>query len=191
MAKHVKHSNQVRICGGFLRGRKLVFDDVPSLRPTPEMVRERLFNWLGQDLTGQIVLDLFAGSGALGFEAVSRHAAKVVMCELNTNTVRCLKKMAQDLAVHDKVQIVVQDGLRFLTEYDESFDLVLLDPPFAWQDWDKLFVVLEKKLKTGTFVYLEAGRLPELPMWLSVYRESRAGQSRQILAQYVQDAETK
>ncbi|MDO4434079.1 MAG: 16S rRNA (guanine(966)-N(2))-methyltransferase RsmD [Alysiella sp.] len=191
MAKHSKHRNQVRICGGFLRGRKLLFDDAPSLRPTPEMVRERLFNWLGQDLTGRVVLDVFAGSGALGFEAISRYAAKVVMCEWNMDTARCLKKMAQDLAVCHQVQIVARDGLCFLTENDESWDLVLLDPPFTWQDWDKLFVILEKKLKIGAFVYLEAGKLPELPIWLSVYRESRAGQSRQILAQYVQGAETK
>ena len=86
MSKHSKHSNQVRIIGGQCRGRKLVFADADGLRPTPDSVREKLFNWLGQDLTGMNVLDLFAGSGALGFEAASRNAAEVAMVEINRNT---------------------------------------------------------------------------------------------------------
>ena len=81
--KHNKHKNQVRIIGGELRGRKVRFADAEGLRPTADSVRERLFNWLGQDLTGQTVLDLFAGSGALGFEAASRGAKRVVLVENN------------------------------------------------------------------------------------------------------------
>ena len=85
-----KHSNQIRITGGSLRGRKLSFQAADGLRPTPDSMRERLFNWLGQDLTGLDVLDLFAGSGALGFEAVSRCAARALLCDNNRQTVRQL-----------------------------------------------------------------------------------------------------
>ena len=81
-----KHSNQVRIIGGDLRGRKIPFISADGLRPTPDSVRERLFNWLGQDLTAQHTLDLFAGSGVLSFEAISRHAQSATLCDTHPQT---------------------------------------------------------------------------------------------------------
>lgn len=178
-----KHSNQVRIIGGELRGRKIQFPSVEGLRPTPDYVRERLFNWLGQDLTGRTVLDLFAGSGALGFESASRYAKQVLMCETNRLVAGCLKEHAQIFKVQERVQICQQDGLQFLAQTTQVFDLVMLDPPFAWQDWAKLFPLLKDKLSPEAQLYIEAGALPELPDWLAVLKQGKAGQSIQVLAQ--------
>ena len=108
--KHSKHTNQVRIIGGQCRGRKLTFLSADGLRPTPDSVREKLFNWLGQDLTGKTVLDLFSGSGALGMEAASRHAAKVVMVDNHRQTVQTLQKNVCELGLR-QVEIVCSDGL--------------------------------------------------------------------------------
>lgn len=180
-----KHSNQVRIIGGELRGRKIQFPSVEGLRPTPDYVRERLFNWLGQDLTGLVVLDLFAGSGALGFESVSRYAKQVFMCETNRLAVGCLKEHAQTFGVQERVQICQQDGLQFLLQTEQVFDLVMLDPPFVWQDWAKLFALLKGKLSPEAQLYIEASVLPDLPDYLAVVKQGKAGQSMQLLAQFV------
>lgn len=182
---HIKHQNAVRIVGGKLRGCKIHFSSAAGLRPTPDSVRERLFNWLGQDLTGQTVLDLFAGSGALGFESASRHAKQVVMCEIHRDTVQNLRHHARQFQIDSMVQIQAQDGLRYLTQTAQMFDLVLLDPPFAWQNWGELFQVLGGKVAEGGFVYLEAAVLPELPVWLSVYRQGRAGKSQFLLCEVI------
>lgn len=157
--KHNKHQNQVRIIGGTHRGRKLGFADAEGLRPTPDMVREKVFNWLGQDLTGKNVLDLFAGSGALGLEAASRRAAKVVMVESNRQTARSLQQAAHTLTL-PQVEIVCSDGLTYLNQTQQHFDVVFLDPPFAWQQWPQLFDLLAGRLNHGAMVYVEAGKLP-------------------------------
>lgn len=183
--KHSKHQNQIRITGGLLRGRKISFADAQGLRPTPEMVREKLFNWLGQDLTGQVVLDLFSGSGVLSFEALSRHAKYAVLCENQREVAKRIKQHAQLFEIESRIQIMNQDGLLYLRDSNEKFDLVLLDPPFMWQEWDRLFQLLSNHLNDGAFVYIEAGRLPEIPHWLNVYRQSKAGQSQFLLAQFV------
>lgn len=172
-----KYSNQVRIIGGTCRGRKLVFHDAEGLRPTPDMVREKLFNWLGQDLTGKSVLDLFGGSGALGFEAASRNARSVVIVDNCRKTVQTLKTNCKNLGF-GQVQINHADGLGYLAACKEKFDVVLLDPPFVWQDWDKLFQVLPMCLKEGAAVYIEAGKLPEKPENFEVYRDGKAGMSK-------------
>lgn len=185
--KHSKHQNQVRITGGALRGRKISFADAQGLRPTPEMVREKLFNWLGQDLTGQTVLDLFSGSGVLSFEALSRHAKRAVMCENQRATANQIMQHVRLLDVATRAQVIHQDGLVYLRNTEECFDLVLLDPPFAWQDWAILFTSLQKHLNDDAFVYIEAGRLPEMPTWLQIYRKGKAGQSQFALLRYVAD----
>ncbi|XXQ69502.1 16S rRNA (guanine(966)-N(2))-methyltransferase RsmD [Neisseriaceae bacterium B1] len=185
MKKHSKHQNQVRITGGALRGRKISFADVQGLRPTPEMVREKLFNWLGQDLTEQTVLDLFSGSGVLSFEALSRHAKQVVMCENQRATANQIMQHVRLLDVATRAQVIHQDGLVYLRDTAERFDLVLLDPPFAWQDWTVLFASLQKHLNDDAFVYIEAGRLPEMPAWLQIHRKGKAGQSQFALLRYM------
>lgn len=188
--RHSKHRNQVRITGGSLRGRKLSFQAAEGLRPTPDSVRERLFNWLGQDLTGQTVLDLFAGSGALGFEAASRYARNVWLCDTNPHTVHNLKKHIQQWQLTGQMQVSCQDGLRFLRQNNAMFDLVLLDPPFAWQDWAELFDNLQSSLKTDAKIYLEAGQLPQWPSWLSACRQGKAGQSQFVLLDYIGESLT-
>ena len=184
-----KHRNQVRITGGSLRGRKITFAQAEGLRPTPDSVRERLFNWLGQDLTGQDVLDLFAGSGALGFEALSRNARRAWLCDNAHQTVRHLTATAQEFGIAEKTQIAQQDSITFLNNIPQTFHTVFLDPPFSWQAWDTLFAALHPRLNPEAFVYVEASTLPNLPDWLAAHREGRAGQSRFLLLRYGQPAD--
>ncbi|WP_373740919.1 16S rRNA (guanine(966)-N(2))-methyltransferase RsmD [Neisseria sp.] len=184
MSKHGKHQNQVRIIGGSCRGRKLNFSAAEGLRPTPDMVREKLFNWLGQDLTGKVVLDLFSGSGALGLEAASRNAARVVMVENNRQTVQVLQQNIKLLGL-SQVETVFSDGLSYLKHTHETFDTVFLDPPFAWQNWQVLFALLKGRLKDNAAVYIEAGRLPDFPDWLQSHRSGKAGLSGFELRLYV------
>ncbi|QMT31810.1 16S rRNA (guanine(966)-N(2))-methyltransferase RsmD [Alysiella filiformis] len=184
---NAQHRNQIRIIGGELRGRKIHFPTTEGLRPTPDSVRERLFNWLGQDLTGQIALDLFAGSGALGFEALSRHAKHVYFCENNRLAAQSLRQHAQQFALQSRSHIAQQDSLLFLQNTTQTFDLVLLDPPFAWQNWAMLFQHLQSKLNPQAHIYLEAGSLPELPHWLTIIKQGKAGQSQQLLLQYANE----
>lgn len=181
--KHAKHQNQIRIIGGSCRGRKLHFKNADGLRPTPDSVRERLFNWLGQDLTGQTVLDLFAGSGALGLEAASRNAASVVLVENNRRTLQTVEGNIRNLGLK-QIETVCSDGLLYLKHCSKTFGTVFLDPPFNWQQWPDLFALLRGRLNIGAAVYIEAGRLPPLPDWLVPYREGRAGMSKFALLVY-------
>ena len=121
--------NELRIIGGVWRSRKIRFPDAPNLRPTPDRVRETLFNWLRQDLERLTCLDLFAGSGALGFEAASRGAARVVQVDSNAGACLALK---QNGALLDAkvVEVVQADVSRFLSGPAHAFDIVFLDPPF-------------------------------------------------------------
>ena len=123
-------SNKLRIIGGEWRSRVIVFDDAPGLRPTPARVRETLFNWLQADVAGSRCLDLFAGSGALGFEAASRGAKHVLQVENNAKTCQKLKENAVALKA-TQLEIVQADVLTFLNACQESFDLIFIDPPFG------------------------------------------------------------
>ena len=182
-AKHGKHINQIRIIGGQLRGRKIQFPNVEGLRPTPDSVRERLFNWLGQDLTGRVVLDLFAGSGALGFESVSRCARQVILCDTSLGVVQNLRRHSQLFQIKDKIQIYQQDGLKYLAQTSLRVDVVFLDPPFAWQNWVELFELLKNNLNPNAYVYVEVSRVPEIPDDWMIVRDGKAGQSLQLLLQ--------
>lgn len=122
--------NKLRIIGGEWRSRHVVFEDALGLRPTPARVRETLFNWLQYDIMGSRCLDLFAGSGALGFEAASRGAKTVVQIEQNPIVCRCLKTNADKLAA-SQIKIVQTDAFRYLSGNAEAFDIVFIDPPFA------------------------------------------------------------
>lgn len=121
--------NEIRIIGGRFRSRKLRFPDAEGLRPTPDRVRETLFNWLRDAVEGARCLDLYAGSGALGFEACSRGASKVVMVDANGGVVRALKDNC-GLLDASEVMVVAQNARDFLKGPPELFDLVFLDPPF-------------------------------------------------------------
>ena len=120
---------QLRIIAGSWRGRKLSFPDREELRPTTDRVRETIFNWLQMDLPGSRCLDLFAGSGALGFEAASRGAARVVMVEKDNETVKMLVSNI-DLLSAAQVQVAGNDVIDFLKNCDFMFDVVFLDPPY-------------------------------------------------------------
>lgn len=123
--------NQIRIIGGEWRRRQITFLDSPGLRPTPNRVRETLFNWLQTDIPGSRCLDLYAGSGALGFEAASRGAQYVVLVEQNNAVCRALHENTLKLQA-SQIKVVQSDVFRFLGENDaEPFDIVFLDPPFG------------------------------------------------------------
>lgn len=122
--------NKLRIIAGQWRSRQLAFADIPGLRPTPARVRETLFNWLQQDVTGKRCLDLFSGSGALGFEAASREARSVTLVENNAQACRKISENIQNLAAK-QVKLVNSDVFRFLAGDAEVYDLVFLDPPFG------------------------------------------------------------
>ena len=169
-------SNRVRIIGGQYRRRLLEFPDATGLRPTPDRVRETLFNWLGQDLPGWSCLDLFAGSGALGFEAASRGAARVLLVERDIPACRALERNRALLDAR-AVEVVHADAVAWLARSTELFDLVLLDPPFDSDFAATLASGLARHLKPGGYAYVEQGAPVDAPAELSVHRSGRAGRS--------------
>lgn len=131
-----KGSNQLRIIGGEWRGRKLHFPDAPNLRPTPDRVRETVFNWLASMIHGARVLDLFAGSGALGLEALSRGAAFTTFVDSHKKVTQTLQEHLALLNAKDKAEVLSMDGVKFLSHAKflnteaKVYDLVFLDPPY-------------------------------------------------------------
>jgi len=167
--------NTVRVIGGRWRSRILVFPDIEGLRPTPDRVRETLFNWLGQRLTGKVCLDLFAGSGALGFEASSRGAESVIMVEKDPRALRSLRENARLLGA-DNVGFVHGDALEFLREARSRFDVVFVDAPYRLSLADKVLELLPRVLAPAGRVYLEDdAALEPAPGW-QMLRRGRAGQ---------------
>ena len=171
--------SQLRIIGGSWRGRKLAFTAQPGLRPTPDRVRETLFNWLAPVIRGARCLDLFAGSGALGIEAASRGAAVCVLVEQDARAVRMLREQVERLGAR-QVQVIEADALNWLSTTAQPFDIVFLDPPFR----SDLLPQCIRRLESGgwlapeAWIYLEAGggTTPELPGNWELYRDKRAGQ---------------
>lgn len=172
---------EVRIVGGAWRSRRIRFPARPGLRPTPDRVRETLFNWLGQDLTGKDCLDLYAGSGALGFEAASRGARRVVMVERDAAAWQALQANCEALAAA-AVEVMRADALEFLRTHRDQYHVVFLDPPFAEDHWPQLLALLPEHLAPGGMVYCErAQALSALGGWETV-KSGRAGQvSYQLL----------
>ena len=171
--------NCLRIIGGQWRGRKLKFAKVDAIRPTPDRVRETLFNWIAPVIRGATCLDLFTGSGALGFEALSRGAASVVMCDTNKKIITTLKEHA-DLLKTDKGRFLQTDAIQFLNSNSEKFDLIFLDPPFASDLLEKCFKIIEEKacLNKDAMIYVEApvkDTLPAVPENWSLHRNKKAG----------------
>jgi 16S rRNA (guanine966-N2)-methyltransferase len=166
--------NRVRIVGGAWRSRLINFPSRKELRPTPDRVRETLFNWLGQDLTGKSCLDLFAGSGALGFEAASRGARRVVMVERDPEVFRALTAGREALAA-TAVELKRADALEFLRSDAGVYDVVFLDPPFKAGYWPRLAPLLPPRLAQGALVYHEGAAPPDLPPGWELWRQARAG----------------
>jgi len=170
--------SRVRITGGEWRSRLINVIDSPGLRPTPGRVRETLFNWLGQDLTGLTCVDLFAGSGILGFEAASRGAASVVLVERDQRVCAMLRQNAAALG-GGRLEVVAADALEFAAvcgRQERKFDLVLLDPPYR-QSWlDRLWPLLPEIVGDGGHVYVEAEVEVVPPSPWQVVRQGKAGQ---------------
>jgi len=174
-----RRKNQLRVIAGTWRGRRLSFAGVPGLRPTPDRVRETLFNWLAPVMRGAHCLDLFAGSGALGFEAASRGAAAVTLVDDHAEIVRCLRQQAGLLEARQVS--VVQAGFRaFLCGRASRMDIVFLDPPYRERWLPACIELLESGgwLADVAWIYLESGRsgAPELPANWEHYRRTTAGQ---------------
>ncbi len=171
----------VRIIGGRWRGRRLCVAPGEQNRPTPDRVRETLFNWLAPHIEGLRCLDLFAGSGSLGIEALSRGAAEVHFVEHQPETRRHLKEILQVLEC-DCCKVLSQDALKYLQTTPIAFDLVFLDPPFDGTDRENLCTLIQRGwLAPGGFIYFEMNRrsdLPELPAGWELLREKTAGQVR-------------
>ena len=176
----------IRIIGGTWRRRTLRFPDIPDLRPTPDRVRETLFNWLGQSLDGCECLDLFAGSGALGLEAASRNAARVVMVEQERRACRAIVEHVEALRATN-VDVRCEDAFAFLRSDFSLFDVVFLDPPYRLKLLPGLLQLLPVHLKPGARVYLEAEQPPEIPDGYKLVRRSRAGQVQYLLLQSAGD----
>ena len=167
--------SKIRITGGAWRSRLIQVADAPGLRPTPDRVRETLFNWLGQDLTGWDCLDLFAGSGVLGFECASRGAESVVLVERDQGAFARLQQNAALFAC-DRLRLQRADALEFAAKSGLSFDLVLLDPPYGYGWLDKVAPLLPMLARPGMRVYAEAEhRIDALGAWRTV-KQGQAGQ---------------
>ena len=151
------------------------------MRPTPDRVRETLFNWLGQTLYGRTCLDLFAGSGALGFEAASRGAERVVMVELDRAAVRALQDNISKLGCAN-VSVQAQDGLEFVLRNADKYDVIFLDPPFRK---DYLPEILPKRLNENGVVYVESGAAINVPPPWQTVKSGKAGQVHYQLLQKV------
>ena len=169
-------ANRVRIIGGQYRRRLLDFPDADGLRPTPDRVRETLFNWLGQDLPGWTCLDLFAGSGALGFEAASRGAARVVMIERDAKAIHALERNRATLGA-SQLDLLRVDALAWLANNRETFDLIFIDPPFDSGLAGPVLADLARHLKPGGHAYVEQGTAVAAPPGLIIHRSGRAGRS--------------
>lgn len=166
-------TGKVRVIGGAWRSRLIRFADCAQLRPTPDRVRETLFNWLGQDLSGKICLDLFAGSGALGFEAASRGAEQVVMVERDRQLIHDLRAAIDQLRA-TQIELEQRDAQAFLHSDERQYDVVFLDPPFASDLLSEALALLPPRLADHAVVYVECGA-PFCPddSW-SIWKQGRA-----------------
>ena len=166
----------MRIIGGVLRSRIVHFPSRPGLRPTPDRVRETLFNWLGQDLGGRECCDLFAGSGALGFEACSRGASRVVMVEQDARSFEALRRNASALGCEAAVELRRGDALEFVRETHRAFDIVFLDPPFDSGLLARIAPELFRLMRRDGMAYIESPGGVALPQPWRLHRHGSAGQ---------------
>ena len=168
-------AQSVRIIGGLFRGRVIRFPKVPDLRPTPDRVRETLFNWLGQDLAELTTLDLFAGSGALSLEALSRGAARAVAIDRHPALIQAIEATALEFGAA-VLEGHVASARSWLQRESRRFDVIFLDPPFATDEWDWLLPACTARLAGGGAIYAEAPRRLVPPPELAVDRHAKAGQ---------------
>jgi 16S rRNA (guanine966-N2)-methyltransferase len=180
---------RIRISGGEWRSRLIgVAANVPGLRPTPDRVRVTLFNWLGQDLTGLTCLDLFAGSGVLGFEAASRGAARVTLVERDPGAFAALQQNARQLGgEHEQLELIRADAVKFAASAALRYDLVFLDPPYH-QGWlERIEPLLPCLTNPGARLYVESGEAVE-SLGLGAWRSVRSGRAGQVFYQLLEQA---
>ena len=170
----VKANNTVRISAGEWRSRLLKFPDVEGLRPTPDRVRQTAFNWLGQDMHGLNCLDLFAGTGVMGFEALSRGAKHAVLIEKSRPAYQALMDNQLQLKA-TKAKILNTDALQFLGQVSEKFDVVFVDPPYQQGLVDKVLPLLKNILAEDALVYVEAEFAIESGADWQVLKHGKAG----------------
>lgn len=184
-SKKSKPGNQLRIIGGQWRGRKLTFADVEGLRPSGDRIRETLFNWLTPYLEGANCLDLFAGSGSLGLEALSRNAAHTTLIDKSTAVTRQLQQHIKTLNC-SRAEIIHADSMIWLNDTggqtpEKGFDIVFLDPPFADKQLNRCFELLQRPglLNPSAVIYFEADlntSLPDLADNWILHRHKKTGQ---------------
>lgn len=145
---------QIRITGGTHRSRKITVKEQPGLRPTGDRIRETLFNWLGNNLSAQAVLDLYAGSGILAFEAASRNAASVTCIDNNSKTVIQLRKNLQAMKF-EQITISQQSAHKFIANCEDKFNLIFLDPPFDSDEMDTISGIISSSCHTDGYLYRE------------------------------------
>jgi 16S rRNA (guanine966-N2)-methyltransferase len=179
--RRAERSRVLRIIGGTWRGRKLRFPASAAIRPTPDRVRETLFNWLGTATQGAHCLDLFAGSGALGLEALSRGAAHVTFVEQDSCAVRELRARLAEWHAGD-ARVERADALRYLEGAAHPFDIVFLDPPFAAGLLTRAAALLEERrwLKDGALIYMEHAAREPLPALPPSWGELKAKQAGEV-----------
>ena len=174
----------VRIIGGRWRGTRLPVPDLPGLRPTSDRVRETLFNWLQPHLPGARVLDLFAGSGALGLEALSRGAASAQLVEADPRLALNLKALGCRLDPGSQLDVHAGDALKWLRGAPEgAFDIAFVDPPFDAGLWDAVLALLPVRMAAKALIYLEAPNIcaPVLPGEWTLHRENHTRDVRYAL----------
>ena len=178
--------NSVRITGGDLKGKKIPFNFKNSLRPTSSKLREVLFNWIQFEIHNLKCLDLFAGTGSLGIEAISRGANSTVFIESNKKNYQMLKNSIHELNLNDKSMVLFKDGLAWIKENNLSdFDLIFLDPPFNENYEKKVLDILKKKqnLKSSCKIYVEFSKFTEveIPDSFTISKEKTLGDVKALL----------
>jgi 16S rRNA (guanine966-N2)-methyltransferase len=169
-------SQQLRIIGGDWRSRRIQFADAPGLRPTMDKVRETVFNWLQWDIEGKLILDGFAGSGALGYEALSRGAKEVTFLEFNANAASCIRESLQSLDASN-AHVHQTDAIAWLAQNTELelFDVIFLDPPFGRDLLKPAVDIIAEKAQVGCLVYVEVEANADLSCipanWLETKRK--------------------
>jgi len=177
-------ANSVRIIGGTFRRRHIKFAAVDGLRPTPDRVRETLFNWLGQTLNGLDCLDLFAGSGALGFEALSRGARRLTFVDTNTDVCRVIKSNCHELGIINQT-VSCMAAVQYLKQNTTKFDIVFVDPPYGSDLYEAVLAKLPRHLSNEGKIYVESDREILPSPGANVVKKSRAGRVHYALWEYL------
>ena len=178
--------NSIRISGGYLKGQKIPFDFKDSLRPTSNKLKEIIFNWLQFEIKDFVCLDLFAGTGSLGIEAISRNAQKVFFIELNKKNYSVLTKNIKLLDIKDKSKVIFKDAFEWIKKNNLSnIDLILLYPPFNREYEIKLLKLLSRKndIKPSCKIYLEHSKFSEVevPEDFEILKNKIVGDVRALL----------